>query len=99
VTGYDTSGDNRILEAVDLMEHLGEMHGATLGLAFLTIVIAVVLPKTRIGKLGRLVSIIVPSILVALLGLDNVQIVNDVGEIPRGIPTPTTPRFELWLDL
>lgn len=101
VTGYDTSGANRLLEAADLLGNLDEVHVASLGLALLTFAMAVILPRTPIGKMGRLIAIIVPSVIVAVLGWEGVQVVNDVGEIPGGIPTPSMPSFELqlWLDL
>jgi SulP family sulfate permease len=57
----------------------------------LALALAVLLPRTRLGNLGRLVAIAIPSVLVAVLGLDSVQLVRDVGTIPRGIPTLVVP--------
>src|SRR5690606_39195604 len=68
-------------------------------LAVLTLALAVALPRTSIGKLGRLAAIIVPSALVAVFSWGSGQLVSDVGEIPRGIPTPAAPEVALWLDL
>ena len=59
----------------------------------LTLVLALTLPRTKLGNFGRLVAIIVPSVLAALLHLDSVAVVRDVGEIPGGIPTPHLPSF------
>jgi SulP family sulfate permease len=56
-------------------------------------VLAVILPGTRLGNFGRLVAIIVPSVLVALFRLESVQTVRDVGEIPRGVPLPALPSL------
>ncbi len=99
VTGYDTEGSNRVAQAGDLLVHLDEVHGTSLTLALVTLVLAVALPRTRVGKLGRLLAIIVPSILVAVFNWDGVAIVSDIGDIPRGIPSPSIPRFEFWLDV
>jgi SulP family sulfate permease len=93
VTGYQASGDNRVLQAADLLTHLGQVYLPSLAVAVSALALAVVLPRTRLGNLGRLVAIAVPSALVALFGLDGVQIVRDVGEIPRGVPTPALPSF------
>lgn len=99
VTGYDAQGANRVAEAVDLVRHLDETQPAALTLAGITLVLAVLLPRTRIGGIGRLVAIVVPSVMVATLGWDGVAIVSDVGDIPRGFPTIAMPRFEFWLDV
>ncbi len=100
VTGYQASGDNRVFQAADLLTHLGQISPLSLATAALALVLAIVLPRTRLGNLGRLVAIAVPSALVALVGLDGVEIVRDVGEIPRGVPTPVLPSFfDLSLDV
>ena len=65
----------------------------SLALAVLTLVLAVVLPLTKLGNFGRLLAIVVPSVLVVLFSLGSVQIVRDVGEIPQGVPTPVMPSF------
>ena len=52
------------------------------------------LPRTRLGNFGRLLAILLPSAPVALLGLSGVQVVGDVGEIPRGLPLSSLPS--LW---
>src|SRR5690606_23897485 len=63
------------------------------GLAILTLVLAVLLPRTRLGSWGTLVAIVVPSVLVPLLSLDSVEIVRDVGAISGGIPALFVPSL------
>jgi SulP family sulfate permease len=93
VTGYQAEGNNKVSQTLDLLTHLNQIHLLTLGVSALTLLLAVTLPRTRLGNFGRLVAIIVPSALVALLGLESVQIVQDVGNIPRGFPLPRMPSF------
>src|SRR5690606_26023625 len=82
VTGYDAEGPNRIAQTFDLLTHLGEAHLASVLVALVTLGIAAGLLRTRLSKFGGLVAIIVPSIIVAVAGLGDVQVVRDIGDIP-----------------
>jgi sulfate permease, SulP family len=100
VTGYEAAGSNRIMQTLNLLLHLKEIDLVSLALAVLTLVLAVLLPRTPLGNLGRLVAIIIPSVAVVLFGLGGVEVVRDVGEIPRGIPRPVLPALSsITLDL
>ncbi len=91
ITGYTAVGSTRIAQTLDLLANLDEVNLPTVGLATLTLALAIVLPRTRLGNLGRLVAVVVPSVLVALLGLRNVETVRDAGEVPQGFPLPALP--------
>ena len=93
VTGYAATGGNKVAQTVDLAAHAGAMDPATVAMAALTLVLAVLLPRTRLGSLGRLVAIAVPSAVVGLAGLRTVQVVRDVGAITGGVPLPEMPSF------
>lgn len=96
ITGYETSGNNRVGEVINLLSNLGQVHLWTLGLAVLALLLAIVLPRTWLGNVGRLFAIIVPSLLLALVettGAAEVQRVGDVGEIPGGVPLPSLPAL------
>ena len=91
VTGYEPPGGNRIAQTFDLLLNLGQIGLASFILAALTLALAVVLPRTPLRNFGRLAAIAISSLLVALLGLSDVEIVQDVGDIPQGIPLPVLP--------
>jgi SulP family sulfate permease len=93
ITGYEPAGSNRIIQTLNLLANLGQINLLSLALAVLTLILAIILPRTRLGNFGRLLAIVVPSMLVVLLDLGSVQIVRDVGEIPGDIPTPVLPSF------
>jgi sulfate permease, SulP family len=92
-TGMTVTGANKISETINLLSNLGDADVTSFALALLTLMLAVGLPRTRIGTFGTLVAIVIPSLLAALLHLDGVHVVNDVGEIPKGIPMPSIPAF------
>ena len=94
VSGYaPTAGNNKVTQTFNLLSNLDQVNLWSLGVAVATLVLAILLPRTRLGNFGRLVAIIVPSVLAALFHLDSVAVVRDVGEIPSGIPTPHLPSF------
>lgn len=91
VTGYEAEGSNRITQTLDLLFNLHQVQWVSLGVAALTVATALVLMRTRVDKFASLVAIVVPTIAVALLGLEEVQLVADVGDIPGGLPIPFIP--------
>jgi sulfate permease, SulP family len=93
VTGYEPAGGNRIAQTFDLLLNLGQIRLASLILAALTLALAVLLPRTPLRNFGRLAAIAIPSLLVALLDLSDVEIVQDVGDIPQGVPLPVLPSL------
>jgi len=93
VTGYEAVGNNKVSQALDIAVHAGAIDPVTLAVAVVTLTLAVLLPRTRLKSLGRLLAIALPSAVVALAGLDTVRIVSDVGEITRSVPLPEVPSL------
>lgn len=100
VTGYASNADNRISATIDLLQNPDRVNLQSLGVALLAVILAIALPRTRLGNLGNLVAIAAPSLVVTLMGWTSVEVVADVGEIPRGLPLPAIPDFSgLTLEL
>jgi sulfate permease, SulP family len=94
VTGYEPiAGNNKVTQTFNLLLNLDKLNFATIAVSLVTLALALALPRTRLGNFGRLVAIIVPSLLALLFHLDSVRVVRDVGEIPGGIPTPHIPSI------
>lgn len=94
ISGYEpTSGNNKVTQTFNLLSNLDRLNRWSLATAGITLVLALLLPRTKLRHFGRLVAIIVPSIVVAIFGLNSVAVVRDVGEIPSGIPTPHLPSL------
>lgn len=99
VTGVAAEGGNKVVQAVGLLARAGEIGPWPPALAGLALALAVLLPRTPLGNAGRLVAVVVPSLLLVLLGLESVQTVGDVGRIPGGVPTPEVPSFAALFDV
>lgn len=65
----------------------------------MTVGLTVLLQRTRLHKFGSLLAIVVPTALVVLLNLEDVQIVQDVGTISGGILVPVLPAFADTLEV
>ena len=94
IAGYAASGSNRVMRAIDVFAHLNQVNLAALGIGVVAMILAVLLPRTRMKSFGRLVAVVIPSLLIAFIGAD-VQIVSDVADIARSVPTPHVPTFTL----
>ena len=99
VAGVQAEGSNRVVQTFDLLASVGEVGPWSPALAALALALAVLLPRTPLGNVGRLIAVVVPSLVLVLLGVEGVRTVADVGEIPRGVPTPGVPSFAAAFDV
>ena len=94
VMGYQPAeGNNKVTQTFSLLRELERIDVPTIVISISTLALALTLPRTKLGNFGRLVAIVIPSLLALALSLTSVQIVRDVGEIPGGIPTPHLPSL------
>jgi len=94
VTGRDAPGG--VGGAIQLVMAPETIHMPSLVLSAITLILALALPYTPLRKLGRLIAVVVPSLIVLLLGLDEVTLVRDSGDIPRGFPLPALPPLSAF---
>ena len=98
--GYQAPGANKVVQAINLALNIRQVDPPSLATGVLALLLAATLPRTRLGAFGVLVALAVPSALVAALSWDSVQLVQDTGEIPGGVPLPALPSLSvLTLDL
>lgn len=90
-TGYDAAGSNRIGRTLDLILHLGQAHLPSILIGVGTIILILVLEKTRLGALGLVAAVAATSV-VALL-FDGILRLEDIADIPRLLPAPVMPVF------
>jgi SulP family sulfate permease len=99
VAGYETEGDNRITQTIDLFRKVQQIDVPSLLIGLATLAIALGLERTPLKSYASLTAVIAPSIAVALFGLQGVELVRDIGAIPRGVPMPEVPSFTQTLDV
>ena len=91
-TGYEAEGPNRVARAFNTMFNIGQAHLGTIVIGSATIILILVLERTKLGSLGLVVAVIGTSAVVTLLGWDVAQL-RDIAEIPRSLPMPMMPLF------
>ena len=95
LTGYKAEGANRVVRAVNTVIHPGEFHLQSLAIGIVTVVLILVLERTRAGPLGLVLAVIVTSASVAVLGWGGVATVGELSEVPRALPLPEVPMLRL----
>ncbi len=91
-TGYEAEGANRVSRAFNTLFNLGQAHWPTVAVGVGTIILIVILGRTKLGPLGMVVAIIIGSAVPALLGSD-VAMLSSIADIPRALPWITMPDF------
>jgi len=95
LVGFKPNGGNEIIKFADLLRNVEAFDGRTIAIGLFALTLALGLQRTRLKPIASLVALIAPTLLVALVGWDRVQLVEDVAVIPRGIPTLTVPQLDL----
>jgi SulP family sulfate permease len=89
--GFDAHGGNRLAQTLDVVLHVRSIDLASFMIGLLALVLAESLPRTRIGALGMLLALAVPSGLAALLGWSSVQTIASQPGSAAGLPMPGLP--------
>jgi SulP family sulfate permease len=84
-----------VTQTLNLLANFSQVDLQTLALGLLTLVLIVVLDRTRLGPLSMLVGLVVAALLVPLLGWDSIVLVGDISEIPRSLPSLALPSLAL----
>jgi SulP family sulfate permease len=94
-SGYASPYSNKVVQTVDLLLHLGQVHVQTLLIGVLTVILILLFNRTRVRNFSMLLAMVIASGAVLALGWDRVQTVRDIADIPSGIPVPRLPDLAL----
>ena len=95
LTGFSSRYDNKLLKAADLFIHPGASDVETTVIGFATVLLVVVLRRTRLKLFAMALALLVMTVAVALLSLESVAVVGDIAPIPRALPWPQLPDLSL----
>ena len=99
-TGYDSDESNKVAQAIDLLFNLDQIDPRTMAVGTLTLLLAVVLPRTPLKAFGTVAALVIATAAMHLLGWDAVPVVSDVADIPGSLPLPELPALSgLSVDL
>ncbi len=94
LTGYSSPLGSRLTRALDTLLHPGRLHWQSVVIGVATMVLIVVLERTRLGPLGLVVAVVVTSAAAIGLGWD-VAKVHDLGAQLGTLPRPQFPDLSL----
>jgi SulP family sulfate permease len=95
LTGYQSEYNNKVMQAIDLLLHPSGIDLVTTLIGVGTIVLILVLGRTRLRNYSLAIAVLLSSVAVALLGLDSVALVGDTNEIVGAIPLPALPDLAM----
>ncbi len=100
-TGYAAEGGGRLSRALNTLLNFWKIDLPTLVVGVVTIVLIVVLMRTRVGALGFVVAVVVGSALAAIFGAIGweVEIIGDIVDVPGALPFITAPVLKDIPDL
>lgn len=98
LTAYDGQGPNRVIRALDTLLHPGQLSYPSILVGLGTIAVILCLERTPLGALGMVVAIGVMSAVAAVPGT-GITLVKDITDVPRSLPLPALPAFDLVIPL
>jgi SulP family sulfate permease len=99
-TGYYSEYSNKVVKAIDLAFHLGQINVQTTIIGFITIGLILGIGRIkRLSNFAMMLALVGSSALVLLLGWVDVETIKDIATIPSGFPRPVVPDLSLALRL
>jgi SulP family sulfate permease len=95
LTGYDSAYSNKVMQAVDILLHPGDIDIPSLLTGLGTIGLIVVFARTRLRNYALAIALLLASLVVLVLGLDSVALVGDSFQIAAVFPTPALPDLSM----
>jgi len=95
LTGFSSRYDHKLLKAADLFMHPSGSDVPTTVIGFTTVVLVVLLRRTRLKLFAMALALLIMTVAVVLVGLPSVAVVGDIAPIPRALPWPHLPDLSL----
>ena len=91
--GSSTEGGVAAQKAYYVVSHPSGVNLASAIVGVSALAVMFLLSRTRIALFATLIAVVVPTVVVAVMGLDSVQTVADAGAIPSGLPPLVLPHL------
>lgn len=99
ITGYYSDVSNKILRLFDTVINFREIDLPTLGIGLLTILLIVVVERTKFASYAYLVGLSVTTFLVRFVGFGSVAVVGDTVTVPSSLLQFNIPDMSLVVGL
>jgi SulP family sulfate permease len=95
LNGYHAQGSNAVIRTLDWIAHLHLSDPWSSIIALGTLVLILLLHRTRASQLAMAIALLTATLGVWLIGLDSVAILKDTIQIPSGFPTLQLPQWSM----
>lgn len=95
LAGYESEANGHVARAVDLLLHPRGIDWPSLVVGVLTIVLILLLVRTKLKNYALIIALLLASAAVPLLGLESVHLVGDSFEISGALPRFALPDLAL----
>jgi SulP family sulfate permease len=99
LTGLYSDESGTLTRTWDLLLNPTEIDPQTTVIGLLTLLIIILLGRTKVRNFSLVLALVITSALVVLLGWDSVEVVGDLGDISGGLPDLALPDLSLVLAL
>jgi SulP family sulfate permease len=97
LTGYASEGSNRLTKLFDLLLHIPQWSIASVGVGLVVMALIYLFRLTPVGSLGLVIAVVLGSGMAVLLNVwlaDPVLLLDDIVDVPQGLPAPVLPNIE-----
>jgi SulP family sulfate permease len=99
LTGLYSDESGTLTRTWDLLLNPTEIDPQTTAIGLLTLLIIILLGRTKVRNFSLVLALVITSALVVFLDWDSVEVVGDLGDISGGLPDLTLPDLSLVLAL
>jgi SulP family sulfate permease len=99
LTGFFSAESGALTKTWDLLLNPTAIDPQTTAIGLLTLLIIILLGRTKVRNFSLVLALVATSALVVLLGWDTVEVVGDLGDISGGLPDLALPDLSLVLAL
>ncbi|MGA1826660.1 SulP family inorganic anion transporter [Microbacterium sp.] len=96
-TGFASQGANRLTKLFDLLVHIPQWSIASVAVGLVVVGLIHLFRLTPVGSLGLVIAVVLGSGMAVLLNVwlaDPVLLLDDIVEVPAGLPAPVLPNLE-----
>lgn len=96
-TGFASQGANRLTKLFDLLVHIPQWSIASVAVGLVVVGLIYLFRLTPVGSLGLVIAVVLGSGMAVLLNVwlaDPVLLLDDIVEVPAGLPAPVLPNLE-----
>ncbi len=99
LTGYSAAGSNRIVQTFNLARNLNQIDLPSLFVGLTTIILILVLEKTKLSSFGIVAAMIIASLLPPIFNWSSVALASSIAVIPSELPRVVLPQLSTFLPM